>query len=114
MASIRDRFTTGTEKLLGSINATDQEKEKVLLEIQMENIKTDPEAGQKLYAREQGLRKKISKAENELATLRNNLEFFGRSKNADKMREEFNVKIAEAAKELDHLKQQLKILRAAQ
>lgn len=113
MASIRDRFTAGTEKLLGSINATDQEKEKVLLEIQVENIKTDPEAGQKLYAREQGLRKKISKAENELATLRNNLEFFGRSKNADKMREEFNVKIAEAAKELDHLKQQLKILRAA-
>jgi len=49
-------------------------------------------------------RKKIQTLENEIATLRNNLEFFAKSKNADKLIAEVEKKIASAEKELGKLK----------
>jgi hypothetical protein len=42
---------------------------------------------------------------------RNNVEFFGRSKNADKFKDEFNDKINDASDHLKNLKEQLKLLR---
>ena len=68
-------------------------------------------ADRKIYQKEQAIRKKISKAENDIALWRNNLEFFGKSQNADKVREEFNDKIKTATERLKELKQQLKLLR---
>jgi len=59
------------------------------------------------------LRKQIAKAENDIATLRNNLEFFGRSKNAEKMKEEFSARIQQADEEIVHLKKQLRMLQAS-
>jgi len=75
-------------------------------------LKNDPQADRKLYHKEQTLRKQIQKAENDLSTLRNNLEFFGRSKNATKLKEEFNDKIEEANQHLVQLKKQLKLLKS--
>ena len=46
-----------------------------------------------------------------VALMRNNLEFFGRSKNADKLREDVNRQIDEQVEQLKALKGQLKILR---
>ncbi len=58
----------------------------------------------------QAIRKKISKVENDIAVWNNNLEFFGKSKNADKMKEELQDKLKEAADHLKQLKDQLKLL----
>jgi predicted DNA-binding protein YlxM (UPF0122 family) len=66
---------------------------------------------QKIYHKEQSIRKKIQKVENDIAVWRNNLEFFARAKNGEKVREEFNEKIDEASSHLHQLKQQLKLLR---
>jgi len=49
-------------------------------------------------------RKKIQALENEIATLTNNLEFFAKSKNADKLIAEVEKKIEKAEKELGKLK----------
>jgi predicted DNA-binding protein YlxM (UPF0122 family) len=68
-------------------------------------------ADRKLFQKEQAIRKKISKVENDISLWKNNLEFFGKSKNAEKVREEFNDKIKEASNHLQELKQQLKLLR---
>jgi len=117
MASIKNRFNDLTDKFMASLDQVSQEdKDKAMLEIQLENMKTDPDAGHKIHLREQNLRKKISKAENDLATLKNNLEFFARSKgkNAEDLRADVNQKIDAAAKELTQLKSQLKVLKAAQ
>ena len=71
-----------------------------------------PDAGHKIYQREQALRKKIAKAENDLATLKNNLEFFGRSKNAEKMKAEFAAQIEASSQEVAKLKAELKMLKS--
>lgn len=117
MNGIKNRFNTATEKLMTSLSEVSQEeKDKAMLEIQLENMKTDPDASHKLHVREQTLRKQITKAENDLATLKNNLEFFARSKgkNAEDLRADVNQKIEAAAAELAKLKSQLKVLRSAQ
>ncbi len=115
MAPIKSRFSTAMDKFLASLDQVPQnEKDKLVLEIQLENLRTDPDASHKIHVREQALRKRIIKSENDLAILKNNLEFFGRSKNADKMRAEFNEKIDAGNQELVQLKGQLKLLKAAQ
>jgi hypothetical protein len=113
VASIKNQFSTAVGKYIDSIaglNAT--QKDQAALEVELSSLKNDPQAERKLYNKEQTLRKQITKAENDLATLRNNLEFFGRSKNAEKFKEEFNVKITEASDELTQLKKQLKLLKS--
>lgn len=109
---IKKQFHDVVEKYVASIpNLSDEERERVAIESSLEELKNDPRADQKIYHKEQTIRKKIGKVENDIAVLKNNLEFFGRSKTATKYKEEFNGKIDEATDHLKQLKQQLKILR---
>ena len=63
--------------------------------------------------REGDIRRKITLLENDIATYNNNIEFFARSKNADKLRADIDRKVAAAQKQLDDLKHQLKVVREA-
>lgn len=112
MNAIRNRYHEAIEKFTNAIQGlSEEEKGKLVLENQLMDLKKDPMGGQKIYQKEQSIRKKITKVENDIAVWRNNLEFFGRSKNADKYKDEFNEKINEATDSLRQLKQQLKLLR---
>lgn len=113
IASIKQRFADAVAKYVQSISGlSEADREQTLLQSQLYGLKNDPQADRKLYHKEQTLRKQIQKAENDLSTLRNNLEFFGRSKNAEKLKGEFNDKIEEANQHLIQLKKQLKMLKS--
>lgn len=113
IALIRNRYHEAVEKFVASIaDLSDNDKERVLLQNQLSDLKNDPMGDRKIYQKEQGIRKKIQKLENDIALWRNNLEFFGKSQNAAKVREEFNEKINEATTQMQQLKQQLKLLRS--
>ncbi len=60
------------------------------------------------------LRRRITALENDISTYNNNIEFFARSKNADKIRAEIDQKIGLAQKQLDDLRQQLKNAQSAE
>jgi hypothetical protein len=110
--TIRTRYHEAVERFINSIpGLTDDEKGKITLENQLNDLRNDPMADRKIFQKEQIIRKKISKVENDIALWRNNLEFFGRSKNADKVKDEFNDKIKEATDHLKQLKEQLKLLK---
>ncbi len=113
VASLKSRFSEVTSKYIHSIGGLNEaQKDEATLKIQLDGLKNDPQAERKIYNKEQTLRKQIMKAENDLATLRNNLEFFGRSKNAEKMKAEFNDQIEVANENLLQLKNQLKLLKS--
>ncbi|MBX2893927.1 MAG: DUF349 domain-containing protein [Cyclobacteriaceae bacterium] len=113
IASIKQRFSDAVAKYVQSISGlSEADREQTLLQSHLYGLKNDPQADRKLYQKEQTLRKQIQKAENDLSTLRNNLEFFGRSKNAEKLKGEFNDKIEEANQHLIQLKKQLKMLKS--
>jgi len=62
--------------------------------------------------RENDIRRRITTIENDIATYRNNIEFFARSKNADQLRADIDRKIAEAEKQIDELRHQLRVEQA--
>jgi hypothetical protein len=112
ISTIRTRYHEAVERFINSIpGLSDDEKGKITLENQLNDLRNDPMADRKIFQKEQIIRKKISKVENDIALWRNNLEFFGRSKNADKVKDEFNDKIKEATDHLKQLKEQLKLLK---
>jgi hypothetical protein len=113
ISKIRNRYHEAIQKFVGSIpDLSEDDQAQVLLESQLMDLKNDPMADRKIYQKEQSIRKKIQKAENDIAVWKNNLEFFARSKNAEQVRDEFNEKIQSASDHLKQLKQQLKMLRA--
>ncbi len=113
IVSIKERFSKSVDKLIESLDdLTQDERERLLLEVQLGSLKNDPDADRKIYHKEQTIRKQMTKVENDIAVWRNNLEFFGRSKNADKFKDEFNDKIKSASEHLQQLKNQLKILKS--
>lgn len=110
--AIRNRYNDAVERFINNIpGLSEDEKGKISLENQISDLRNDPAAERKIYQKEQVIRKKISKVENDIAVWKNNLEFFGRSKNADKFKDEFNDKIKEASDHLKQLKDQLKMLK---
>lgn len=111
MASIKARFSKAVEDYLASLPLSEEERERFVLEMQLKDLKDDPQAERKIYHKEQTIKKRINKVENDIAVLRNNLEFFGRSKNAEKLKSEFSVKIKDADDQLAQLRKQLKLLR---
>jgi hypothetical protein len=112
MQSIRTRFNQAVEQYLNSIEGADSEaKGKAILEVQMEALRSDPQGERKIHQKSEALHRQIVKIENDVAVLRNNLEFFGRSKNAEKLKEEFNEKIKDSSEQIKQLKSQLKLLK---
>lgn len=109
---IKNRYHDAVQKFIDSIpGLTEDDKSRVLLENQLSDLRKDPMGDRKIFQKEQVIRKKISKIENDIALWKNNLEFFGKSQNAEKVRDEFNDKIKSAGEHLQQLKQQLKLLR---
>lgn len=112
LSAIRGQYSAAVEKFVASLpEISEEDKSRLLLENQLDTLKGDPNADTKIYHKEQAIRKKISKVENDIAVWRNNLEFFANSKSADKYRDEFNEKIEQATDHLRQLKQQLRLLR---
>jgi hypothetical protein len=108
----RNRFKTAVDQFIAQLGGVSQDqKDKLELEVELGTLKNDPQGERKLYQREQTIRKKISKLENDISTLKNNMEFFGRSKNAEAYKAEFAQQIDAANEQLKTLKGQLKLLK---
>ncbi|RNI30660.1 DUF349 domain-containing protein [Rufibacter latericius] len=110
---VEDRFQQLLAKYLDKVpEMSPQQKEQTLFQLQLNHLKASPDGDQKLYQKEQHLRRDITSLENDISTLRTNIEFFARSKNAEKLREEYQSKIDDAQNRIQHLKRQLKALRS--
>jgi len=108
----RNRFKAAVDAFIANIGGlSTDDKDRLSLEVQLGNLKNDPQGERKLYQREQTIRKRISKIENDISTLKNNMEFFGRSKNAEAYKAEFAQQIDAATAQLMALKGQLKLLK---
>lgn len=109
---VEDKFVTLLERYLERVpELSTAERDELLVKLQVDRLKQSPDAGHKLQQREQGVRREIQQLQNDIQTLKTNIEFFGRSKNADKLREEYEGRIAEAQKRIDTLNRQLKAFR---
>ncbi len=107
---IQKRFNHTTEIFLDSFDLTDSEKSELRFAAEVDKLKASPNADKRIHRKEVEVKRLISKIENDIALWKNNIEFFAKSKNADKVREEFNGKIAQATAQLQELREELKVL----
>ncbi len=107
---IQKKYKNATELFLNSFDLSDTEKSELRFAAEVDKLKASPNADKRIYRKEVEVRRLISKIENDIALWKNNIEFFAKSKTADKVREEFNEKIAKATAQLEELKEELKVL----
>lgn len=110
--SIQNRFNDAVNKFLEEAEAlSEEQKHNIKLTIKFSKLKNSPNANRKLHQKEGEIRKHINNLENDIVLWKNNLEFFANSKTADKLKEEFDIKINKAIAEIEELKEQLHVIR---
>jgi len=108
-----EQFLTLMGKYLNqTAGITPTDKEDLLFQLEIARLKARPQAQQAFTRKETGLRREIQELENDVATLQTNLDFFGRSKNADQLRQEYQGRMSETNARIAKLKKQLKQLRS--
>ncbi|MBX0289622.1 DUF349 domain-containing protein [Hymenobacter sp. HSC-4F20] len=108
-----ERFQALMAKYLDTVPGLSYaERNDLLFTLQVERLKSAPDAQQLLYKKEQALRREINELENDISTLKTNLEFFARSKNASQLRQEYQGRIDDAQSRIDGLKKQLRTIRS--
>jgi hypothetical protein len=111
MKEIQTQFKEAVDFYLGKLNNPGSGREDFLFRLNLNRIQSDPNSVKTLNKKEHGIRKQIADLENSIVLWRNNLEFFAASKTADKLRDQFDIKIKKAEEEIDKLKKKLSILK---
>lgn len=108
---IQAQFKDAVDKYLEKLDPSGSGREDFLFRLNLNRIQSDPNSTKTLNRKEHGIRKQISDLENSITLWRNNLEFFAASKTADKLKDQFDIKIKKAEEEIDKLKSKLSILK---
>ncbi|PSR57157.1 DUF349 domain-containing protein [Adhaeribacter arboris] len=110
---LEERFFDLLQKYLDTVpDLSYERKNELAFQLQLDRLRNHPDASHKLYQKEQNIRKEISTLENDISTLRTNIEFFARSKNAEKLRQEYQQRIEDATSRMNVLKNQLRAIRS--
>ena len=108
--SIQKRYTNAVGKIVDKVDIPETEKHKMRFSAQFGNVNYGPGAEKFIHKKEGALRRQITTLENDINLWKNNIDFFASSKNADKLKKEFQVKIDQALAQLKSLKEQLKVI----
>jgi hypothetical protein len=108
---IQAQFKDAVDKYLEKLNPSGSDRDDFLFKLNLNRIQTDPNSVKTLNRKEHGIRKQISDLENSITLWKNNLEYFASSKTADKLKDQFDIKIQKAEEEVDKLKKKLTILK---
>ncbi|MDW7691557.1 DUF349 domain-containing protein [Flammeovirgaceae bacterium SG7u.111] len=109
--SILDKFLYALDNYYDNLPLDEDKIDAMKLQARVEIYNEVPSVISKLKKQEQVLRKKITHLENDIALWKNNLEFFAKSKTADKLKEQFTSKIETATVQLKDLKKQIRVIR---
>ncbi len=113
MQNIQKRYIGAINKYVSAIGKlSSKEKEIVLLQSEVDVLKGS-DSDRNLYRKENDLRKKVSQLEEDILLWQNNIQFFAKSKNSDKLKADFEKKIEKAEEQLAELKHQLRVLQEA-
>jgi len=80
--------------------------------LMLEGWAEDQGGNQKIEQEERKLQWDLRKIENEIVTLENNIQFFGRSKNADSLKQGFDKQIEQLKIKMDDLQQKIAVIRS--
>ncbi|MBP6385176.1 MAG: DUF349 domain-containing protein [Pseudarcicella sp.] len=112
MQELNKKYIDTINQYVGSIaTLSGKEIEQLHFKNEIDALKGGLGNSKDFVRKESDAQKKIQFLESEIALWENNLEFFSKSKNADKLKEEFNTKIKKAKAEIEQLKKQIKMIK---
>lgn len=111
MKEVQNQFKEAVDAYLQKLDPSGSDKDDFMFRLNLNRMQGDPNAVKNLNKKEHGIRKQIADLENSITLWKNNLEFFAASKTADKLKDQFDIKIQKAEEEIDKLKKKLSILR---
>jgi hypothetical protein len=113
MQTTQKRYIAAVNTYVSAIGKlSTKEKEQAVLESEVELVR-DGESSRGLFRKENDIKRRVSQLENDISLWQNNIEFFAKSKTSDRLKAEFERKIANAQAQLEELKHQLSIIQEA-
>jgi Domain of Unknown Function (DUF349) len=113
MANIQNRFIKAINSLVKTSSGVEgKDKERMMLQNEAEMVHQSGGSSKNLDKQEGDIRRRVKSLEEEITLTKNNLEFFGFSKNAEKLKEEYMKKVIKAEAELQDLKDKLKVIKS--
>jgi hypothetical protein len=114
MQNIQARFIKAINNFVKTSSGLDKnEKDKLMLQNEAEVVLKTGGSSKNLDKQESEIRRRMKTLEEEISLTRNNIEFFGHSKNAEKLKAEYMQKVLKAEKELKDLQDKIKLINAA-
>ncbi len=113
MANIQNRFIKAINSFVKTSSGVEgKDKERMMLQNEAEVVNQSGGSSKNLEKQEGDIKRRIKSLEEEITLTKNNLEFFGFSKNAEKLKEEYMKKVVKAEAELQDLKDKLKAIKS--
>ena len=107
--SLSKAYKQATSAFVDKLPAGAQ-KDELEISVELGSLKGHPNAGVIIGKHKDKVRNQMNDIKSDISTLKTNIEFFARSKNADKLREEVDQKVAVAEKQLKELKRKMQLI----
>jgi len=108
---VQKSFSDACHAYIDGLELDDQAAQEMKIAVELGSVKGTAQEAEFKKKKSHGIRQKIGKINDEIATYNNNLEFFAQSKNIDSIKKDVDEKVAVLKKELAELKQQLALLK---
>jgi len=110
---IQNSFKKIVQDKFSALEMPEAEKKDILFKLKVESM-SQAKGGKQIVVEESKLSGKLKSLENEMILLENNIGFFAKSKNADKLIADMNNKIKNGKEQIKKIKEQLKLIRSVQ
>jgi len=107
---LQNEYREAIDALIDKMDLSRLEATAADFKSKVEMLKSGPEAGRKLSQERTALANKMKFLQDDILLWENNIGFFANSKQANKLKHEFELKIERAKKELAELKAKVKVL----
>lgn len=111
-ADLQNRYSKAVDAIYKKFKQSADENKSLRVKEHYEMLSTSPNGDDKMRHEERIINDKLRMLREDAATLKNNIEFFAKSKNADALRKQIEQKIESANHQIEKLQEELKVLRS--
>lgn len=113
VGKLQIEYSAAVKGFIDNSKQNEDDKRKIKISLELEEIKSKPDAKLLLQKKESFLKGKIKSLQSEIDTLRNNLLFFARSKNADSLAKDVETKVQVIEMQIKNLNEELQLTKSA-
>jgi hypothetical protein len=111
LSALQTSYSQAVKTFLDSSTQNEDEKRKIKLSLEIEDLKSKPDAKLLIQKKEGQIKGRIKGLETEAETLKNNLLFFARSKNAAALAKDVEAKVLVIEKQIKQLLDELNLIK---